>query len=1748
MDDSKLMNPSSLTNTTLALVAVVLAMINLTLYLIEKIMHKEVLVKHVPISYKPGRKYSRRASMAIPSGKVSVVGLIMTPQGMLLAARGPESRPAELIGKLGGIGGKVDVSDATLEAALQREVMEEISVDISDAELIPVGVQSSSDGATAVLVMLVYLENEVTPIVPPSEAQKVVNPEFHPINRIPYGDMIPELAACLTANSAILRLHGARTGSAAAPSEWLQRAMTRLPDGYGVFLVNNKDALCTAYALSAQFKNTDTPFDFEKLGAEVPEQGYSPYDLLPQKDWNDLSIWDMDNAKWIEGDGKTRFLMAYSRNGSDAHYDGLFKLGKGQVVRDFVVYPQGRSSLVTGLKHMPPTKAPGTAGPDLCEFCLEYPGKCSCAKDAIEAIGDDDSNVTDIEDKSSDGSSDISDDVSDVSDLTVKSGMIRDGRINFRGFQSLKDHFKAKVGLKLGKGKVVARNAFPSDPLSDSYYTGGFTIVHGSAYRASNVITWQVKDDIYYNVENLSGNTTKASPTVGRALQLLNAFSFASTLRFYPLNLSVRNTMSVTMEFLGGLGKSSHGLYSFFDLTLGRSGRNTYTLVENARPNEIRTRSDENSKNIASVFGRTMRINAPNSVTPLEIAQEINRFSVTTDDVSSEGLLLIYERLVAGWFAARVGAKSANLFNGYLGNADTADLYDSLFPQPEKLAWIWGFTSISRGVQATVSPFARYRPVNGMTGMSLFASATSIQPRYPQIQPNVHKDWRAALLACTAPSLGFKANNTVLRPTDVNYSEDNEWAVLQSHGDSIPAIFFMFSVTDTNMRTGNIPPTVRDFRTTIENPDSWRDAIRFMLTHFGGSGAFEQAMLHTVPNCTRFRSPKLNDLPTPMETKFFFNDNNVRLLNALWTRLIVMRFVRASPEFGNLATSNKMRQVQRLLTAITIRGSTNLGAGLNELFGANIPAYTPDLADARLNSIEFDAEFFQLFADVNIGNTTFAIERKELEKFTGGLTTGEQSSILMWLQNDDFLSRWFMAATAYQPGFGDRIQHVTNDSSITPITENNYWHAIIGGHYENRLYNLPVFCHTRVRVVRAWNGIGHLRSIAAGVSIWHKDQAALDICDLIQDMPGEEFVKRLLGIAAQWRTCTDIAVEATTFTHQNVMRAFGQVVTGNVDLDTQLRTQNDRVPGRTLSELMSDYLRSLSASMQDLGYSVSPLTEYATATPRFSFINTDMFGYEYNGNINFDNSSLLLYAINPIVAGFLNETGGRVGGIAKRVIDLMASRVTGDTTPWDSWMVKAASFIASEPMSVLRTICIQFGWHVSLKAVIYWKARSTPLLPTQFSVLKTVTSRPARRSDSVPYSFAYAVDPINVYRPVLGYSITTNVVGGITKFLKPWFTYVYLANPRITARAPRSTMAAATIAPTVPISATCPVRGYNANANMSTGVFGGMVATTGFGYLQPDGTINERFTRERNYFGTQASGNWNYSRAILPQLATLGRQADVPRASYIASMCLKPAGISATITDYDFCMGMFNNARAQYASWVENFTIIMLPIHFGTKTAIVDPMIDKNNNDGYTSSYLGLNNAAIWGRTGMNEGSGGDIIVPGVEPEVTKNLAWDLPAIEQPQQMFDHRHMVRTGLSSEYKPFIASIRAKSAETDKVSKRITQLEKDLKAAQVKFDKMAKLDETKDKKATKAKKTKKGKKAVAPSDSVSVTTDNTMTTVSTTKSQEARAARMAQLMKEYDAELKDQEGSVLNAKSAVGRKSVLTGRGFRGRVHH
>nr|AEB96149.1 hypothetical protein [Lentinula edodes mycovirus HKB]BAG71789.2 hypothetical protein [Lentinula edodes mycovirus HKB] len=1293
-----------------------------------------------------------------------VIGLLVTPRSMLLARRGPASKPADIHGRLAGIGGKID-SREDLIAGLNREVMEEVSIDISEQKTLVIHTVLG-EGYTKCFV-LVYMDEEVVPVVPAAEQQKVVDPTWYPLDALPYEEVVFDMPEVLITAKRYANRSYTLSGSLPMDAKWMTRDFRMLPQGYDVCYINNKNAMCLIYAINACLTPAKQ-LDYDYWSRRIGPNGLSIHDVLKEGFLADevFAVWDTDDQQWsISPPERATILLAYTRNGLQGHWDALRRSVNKESPVDYVFYPQGRESMLQRYGGNP-MEAPVTehvTQTDNVDDCVKPDTVASVLTDAMQnghewIIGIKPEYTAHIIDT-------IGADRSKLPLLDVYKTYTAeqwDTAIN----NSLPPPRHPAEGVSISaRGPTVSNvpsmnaqqgaSALDVAPVvPELYFTGGLEVVNVREDTLLQPVVINGRDDIYREIEFDETYKPGSQATgISRLMAAIYDYSLEDVVSVYTNRHAQTAVVQTRMNDSG----AEHMTTTYMDLSR-YSDAHRLSLVSNVMPQSHPDRAAQIVRDLQAIFPVFNQAGAQANI--------VNRamLAITSlADRGANGVEYWYERLWSGFFAVQMAGATARV--GLPVHQET------LYPDNDGWAFIFGARAIRPGgyVGGVLTPSGN----SGVTGVSILSMRQFTEGRYPAVNPAV-RDWRVVLNAMTMTSMGLRLPDTWAAPVNAAGARQRYSVFLDAHNFRLPNISFLLAFTPPATLQQPLNPAA------LANPLSWLDAMAMLLQNFGGSAACIAGLQNSIRTSARFISPMVTELPTPPHQRFVVGG---AMWDTLLRRLIHLRMIMPHTIANDHARTGQawattycvMNTVKYSGDDLTASVFTALPQGAPERVLVN--RYLPNLVDAEitewlpdaipLNSETEAAVFWhQYFAGFDV------LVPHDMQSVLSGMTTRELMNLHVWLAQD------YQATFHLGPSFGDRLLWFVGISRIPgaseDIPQDERIAAVSAGAFIDRRRSLNVLNLREVRQVTAPAGISLLLSHKIGTEVYHNDDAALILAGKLIAMDPQTLVNRFAVIATQWRAAADTVASGMSITTAKITSKTATPRTGNIALDDRIINATEAHLVGGMRDMINTYVANVSSMISGIGYPTSFGVEHTSGVTTFEFPDPAPFVYEnILGNHN-PTAMLLIYRVlHNVVAKAYLPPSEMLGGVLRVDTRYTSTYVRGNLTPWSLWRIKTTAVNPVEVMGGLRILAANSGYIIQLEALTKFKSVRGGSRLRDYPIMGDILHLAPRRSDSAPWSYTLAVEPMWYLSPTTSFMLEALAINEDDLFVAQGAAYGY---------------------------------------------------------------------------------------------------------------------------------------------------------------------------------------------------------------------------------------------------------------------------------------------------------------------------------------------------------------------------------------
>jgi ADP-ribose pyrophosphatase YjhB (NUDIX family) len=1326
---------------------------------------------------------------------------------MLLARRGPESKPAEEQGRWAGVGGKVDVGEYS-EEALVRELKEEIGFDASQCSMVPVATKNLPD--SCVTYYVVYADSMFDPQVPASEANKVCEPTWFPLDDLPHGEMMSGVADATTA--ALPYARGKRLAGADPLTKWIVRTEAGIPDEFDIAYVNNRDRMCTAYAIDWQLRPEDR-LDFTQLGGLLATRpgGFYPQDLVDEKKYS-IGVWDTTMRNWYSGGPDCDILLMYTANGTGGHYDALKRRAPNAMPTTSIIYPQGRCSwtFVSDKRlHTQPHRQGEALDP---------------ANDAVALL-----NPTPLP--------------------PINRGA------SVAGARPI---MKAAVATPSLPSTINRPGASADGPYTDTGFVLGDSpsalITQIAADRRGVRPKVPARDDIYRPVVHEQA-VTFAPPTQGIISFLRTCFIDIGIQDFEAT--ATPDTATVHMTTYIRAGGSVFPTHSMIDLTAGEQ-RSLAHITDNLSAVSPADRYSQIVKDHSLLW--------PALNSSADAASFANILGAY-DDSPNSSMAPYFERLLAGALAAATGAVAgppppAAPPNGYSG---------LLFPNLDLQRLILANVPIPAPVGGVPPPLNAFYPQSlferggrkqARTNYTLLGHRTQESLLAPPVTPN--RDYRAALFSMSRPYLGLDANANVNPAHNAaGFDERRRHAFTAAYRHAAPYLMVVAMLYPAPQHgLANLAAAA--------NPQSWLDACAFLLHNWGGSPEFALGMQNAVRRGARFFHPTVTELPTDLEVRTCRLDLFTTLRRRITYLRVISPTATAAPAHAAGSWSYTrwvkamiaVRPAQDLSSAHLAANAADLALVVNILPGltvANTPEYNPVAAPP--DSTSDDALWHQFFAAVTIDGADDEIFRD----FVSAMPHAMLQNMYLWLAQPFHAAYNIAAALPNAASF--TVTYTQMNGRVAAPAGQGLADLLRDGLLHNRAYSLPVTNLYESYNVTYPAGISHMRSLRPGNNNWHNDGLGMEIAPHLLQMTGEQLVVRASAIALQWRCATDAAANDCGLSPAWIATRNGIPTTGNTDFDNLVLDTSQRPDFGPMQPTFDHFLSAVSEGICRTGYVTNLQLDHTTGASNFHFPSYTRFWYpQPNAPRGRDNYLPLVVwrCLHPVLIQTFMPGQPMPGLPIKEALGMLALPTRASEAPWTTWDFEGTDLDRLEALAALRTSYAISGVAITPQLLLTYLGLGGARL-TYYEVAHTLSRRPGRLSDTL------SVTPTAIQDPLLWLSCPRKLnlehrnANNDVSYLRPHPAFYLLAAPRINSSPPmrtykRATLGASAAQPLFPTLGWVPV-GMVVAIPAITSTMAGLNATPLCEYVDGNSEPTIHGARIVAWAGLQHSSNYQRMRS-----------------------------------------------------------------------------------------------------------------------------------------------------------------------------------------------------------------------------------------------------------------------------------------------
>uniref|UniRef100_A0AAU6NDZ3 Coat protein n=1 Tax=Rhizoctonia solani phlegivirus 7 TaxID=3162551 RepID=A0AAU6NDZ3_9VIRU len=602
----------------------------------------------------------------------------------------------------------------------------------------------------------------------------------------------------------------------------------------------------------------------------------------------------------------------------------------------------------------------------------------------------------------------------------------------------------------------------------------------------------------------------------------------------------------------------------------------------------------------------------------------------------------------------------------------------------------------------------------------------------------------------------------------------------------------------------------------LSNPQSWFDAISFLLHHFGGRDAFAIGCQNAFRRAGLHQSPAVTEMPTTHDERFrvLFHENVEEVLGR---RLAAMRFMqpRYSGNAVNQVAGAEWNAFTRMMLAVPYSGLTidSPMAQTNTQPGhaaslAVLQRYFPQMTagNARhgftdvgtVNHVgggwanyHVDATWHQFFASVDLGDESAL--RSFLRQMHGYMLV----NLRLWLQDGAFHNRWDFDAALQN----NRVRLEPDDADWV-ISSNRYgggahadWDAretferTFGAMRFN--LGLPATGLVESTDVTVPSGLAALRSLRIAHDMYHSDNGALVLAEEFLLMSADRFFKRFVLYSTQIRACADVAAVSAGLNYASIVKRTGHYFSGNRTLDRLLFNSTERESLGGMGDLLHSYTKQLSDLVLGTGVSFSLGADIASGYNKARFyIHTP---WQPGPQIGTDAGSNNLFAhlvwrcLHPLVVQAFIPGAVTVATNVSSDLDPLYNISGRNFLPWTDWAINSAAFLPEEIFAALRVALMSVGQTVPVRFRMAYGAENTQLRPDIYNICTDLDRMTPRLADSFPFAPTAAVDPILEVQ--FNYAVNIDGVrdGDHYRYLDSVYNFTYVNVPRANVVAPMLT-------------------------------------------------------------------------------------------------------------------------------------------------------------------------------------------------------------------------------------------------------------------------------------------------------------------------------------------------------------------------
>ncbi|ALT08063.1 ORF1 [Thelephora terrestris virus 1] len=1356
-------------------------------------LHFRVRTPDLP---KAGSFIGRSLSWAGDTRKTVFQSWIVTRGEVLLTTRGPASSGADFVNTTSGVGGSAE-KDESPSDTLTREAKEEVGIDINGAD-VQVGHTEVRDDCTIVWC-IVYLDSQQEPLVPAAEKDKVISPRWVAFADVDTSSMHPSTAVAYS-QCAKFFMTGARYASCSskASATWLRRGdSSDMPPGaWSLVLVNNYDGLCVPYAMQAV---SGVEFDFVDLAARVPRAGYDFRQLASNPD--EWAMWSADEKRWVYGvPEKAKYFLFHKMNGSFGHVDGLKPLAIGEPVLDSVFYPQGRGDIaIEGCRdeyiHYALSAASMVDTPaqkadvyrDKVKECLAFtkedveiflagwyaanlnggkgpspqtppraptPGPLFCCPDCGEEYrGDVNGNHPSCSQAGLDN----------VRMLKRQQEMAleeesRKKKKQEKGDPLARKHNQRTAGasgstLNMKGPDLSAKSAATEPPLR---LTASLDIVGVVEDKRIHEIPIH-EDDLFSDItaaatEISFGPSSEGYSNLGRLL-----LSDSVTEDIFIETEPGHGTMSVEYRYKDRMSEfPATEIVSF----VSRNGRHTQVAAPNVVPGDYADKFSTTVKEFGYIYSQITGGGA-------QILSRMSNWVTTVDEVPAASYAEYYHRLWSGWLAVATNSRvcavgNRRAINGH-GGGTVDPHFTAVFPNNLSFEDMFGLSN------GPVQGWPKVDTIDATSDTCLIPIRIPNGPRFPPVTGgNNPRDFRVVLYHLGKPYMDLQSPAEMQlggRPrTNANLQNaPSFW----SHFDArIPHPVFLCDTIDLARNNNGF---VAYDANALNNPDSWRDAIVFMLQAVGGSSECMNGLQSTIELSYHFFTGDVTHLSSPIQDRTV---GGLLTFDALRKRLLYLRVLRpfSLALANNQAATRGDRQaveVFKILCAqhpagsplcldiLTANPAAPGWAVVQDMFGAAagaavLPGATLQDCGALNNNIVADALWHQYFVNVSLDGAG----SPDLHSFVSTMPQADWYNCRAWLDEDIFAN--YPAAIVFPAAQApELIAPLNYDNGQVRIPEDDEkYDRLTRGLDLPTHHVLPLFNMHEHRMVTLPNGSGAVRNSKVSTNVYHDDKVAHVLARRLHNpqFTTAGLIERTVLAAIQLRAGTDSVAAKLNLNASAIFLRTGMAVTGVPAIDAVLEDTNEYVKFGQMREFHHNHVELIAHAALNAGYPCRAMAEFGSVR-RYEFAPVRNFEYDIGLHPTPDAPLLIWRCLHPITIGFFRPDIVSPETVISKELELMGIYTPGAQLPWEDWVLEGEWRRPTSALGALRVVLSVSGLRIKVTPMVDFLPTRGRRRPTEFPVLEYPGSAIPRYGTIGCASPVLKLDPLVWYHCPLPYRL-----------------------------------------------------------------------------------------------------------------------------------------------------------------------------------------------------------------------------------------------------------------------------------------------------------------------------------------------------------------------------------------------------------